>query len=313
MTIRESLKLHADAAVLLSFVLKKDKAFLFFYPEKTLTKNQKRKFLSLIKKRKAGWPVAYLTGEKEFYGLKFFVNRNVLIPRPETEGLVELLLSEIKDQRSLSILDLGTGSGCIIISLAKTLETNPSSGLWPPSPIGRRKLQTNPKRTELPSPHGRGDGGEGLEFFASDLSTNALSVAKKNARRHKVRIAFKHGDLLKPWKRQRFDIIVANLPYLAKLEDPSTKFEPKKALIAKRQGLALIEKLFKQITLSRPSATLPQRGRGKLKYIFLEMDPRQTAKIKNLAKKYLPNFKTKIFKDLTRRPRFAQITNPKLF
>ncbi|OGE81914.1 MAG: hypothetical protein A3E98_00795 [Candidatus Doudnabacteria bacterium RIFCSPHIGHO2_12_FULL_48_11] len=306
MTIRQALSLHPDAAILLSFVLKKDrayrqagKAFLYANPEKQLRLRKLRGLRRLIKQRQAGWPAAYLTGEKKFYGLKFFVNKNVLIPRPETEGLVELVLSRItKHIPRIRILDVGTGSGCIIISLARNLQ--PAT----------------------------------CNLFASDISLQALTVAKKNARRHKVKIAFRQGDLLNPWVGRKFDIIVANLPYLAKLEHPSIRFEPKQALIAKKRGLALYEKLFIQIA-QNSSPTPPLKRRGKLqasssgkalgssppqeerlgeegqgpKLIFLEFDPRQTLQIKNLARKHLPGFQQKIFKDLSGHNRFMRLSS----
>jgi release factor glutamine methyltransferase len=295
LTIKDALKQPLDpldAELLLAFVLKKDRAFLFIYPEKKLTPTQVKKFLSLVKKGRAGWPVAYLTGKKEFFGLDFFVNKNALIPRPETEGLVELVLKtiQIPDSR-FQILDIGTGSGNIIISLAKNLYT-----LYPkPSPL----------------------------FFASDISKKALVVAKKNARlafgsprwtkQHAIKITFKQGSLLNPWKNQYFDIIIANLPYLAKRIDPSTKFEPTSALVAAKKGLALYEELFKQIALrnNSPQPPLNLRGGGRRpgellpKYIFLEIGHDQTAPIKKLAKKYLPDFEIKIFKDLAGWARFA--------
>lgn len=293
MTIRELL-VHAtiklrnkstspalDAQVLLCYVLKKPKEYLFMEHESWIMNQTAKKFLKLVAFRKKGWPVAYLTGKKEFFGLNFFVNKNVLIPRPETETLVELILEYSQNvrphksgvSRALKILDIGTGSGCIIISLAKHL------------------YNLSPTTYNL--------------FYASDVSKKALAVAKRNARHHKVRITFKRGDLLEPWKNRRFDIIVANLPYLPRVEDPSTKFEPKKALVAKKQGLELIEKLFDQIRKSVPIRT-------SVKYIFLEIDPRQATKIKNLARRYLPGYKTKIYKDLSGKNRFATLTHPKL-
>ncbi|MBI3952415.1 MAG: peptide chain release factor N(5)-glutamine methyltransferase [Candidatus Doudnabacteria bacterium] len=257
-----------DAEVLLAYALNKPKEHLYIHANHELRLRKRvRNYLGLIEKRAQGWPVAYLTGQKEFYGLKFFVDKNVLTPRPETECLVELVLQKLKIVNcKLRILDVGTGSGCIIISLTKALST----------------LAPHPSTL----------------FSASDISKAALKVAQKNANLHKVKIAFKHGSLLKPWEGKNFDIIVANLPYLAKQTDPSTKFEPRRALIAKKQGLALIENLIRQIrsySLIRPFADS----------IFLEFDPRQAKQIKKLAKKYLPKFETKIFKDLAGKQRFA--------
>src|SRR3989344_9177116 len=108
-----------DAEVLLSYVLKKDKTYLYTHSGEKIFNTYLNPYLNLVKKRSQGWPVAYLTRHKEFYGLDFLVNKNVLIPRPETEGLVDFVLEKIKDLRfkikvkKISILDIGTGSGCV--------------------------------------------------------------------------------------------------------------------------------------------------------------------------------------------------------
>jgi release factor glutamine methyltransferase len=287
-----------DAEVLLAYVLKKPREYLFVNQESRIKNQEAKKFLALVKKRQLGWPVAYLTQKKEFFGLNFFVNKHVLIPRPETEGLVELILSRIKNQESgIKILDIGTGSGNIIIALAKTI-----SSLTPhPSPL----------------------------FCASDISPKALLVAKKNAKNHGVKITFKQGDLLAPWKNKNFDIIVANLPYgwndwknNTSAETIGLKFEPKQVLFTSKHGLFIIENLFKQIALRNNSPrpplkfkrgwpTKPWRSRpGALspKFIFLEFDPRQTSELKKLATKWLPDYKLKISKDLARRARYAVIS-----
>ena len=186
----------------------------------------------------------------------------MLIPRPETEGLVDLVTNFAKDKSDLNILDVGTGSGNIIICLAKNLSRQ-----------------------------------AGSKFFASDVSLKAILVAKKNAKTHKVKITFADGNLLDPWANQTFDIIVANLPYLAKIVDDSTKHEPIGALVAAKKGLKLYEELFIQI---KNSKSQPQA-------IFLEIGRDQGDPIKKLAKKLLPVYQTKIFKDLFGRPRYAQL------
>lgn len=275
-----------DGEVLLSFVLKKPKEFLFTNPNLPIQKKYMQKYIHFLNLRSRGWPVAYLVNEKDFFGLKFYVDKNVLIPRPETEGLVELALERIsakagttsgeKHKNKLKILDIGTGSGNIIISLAKTLSAN------------SHELDHS--------------------YFASDISAKALDVAKKNARlafgsprrtkQHKVKVAFKQGSLLKPWKNQSFDIIVANLPYLDKESDASTKFEPKSALIATEKNLRLFAELFKQISTIYYLLSI----------ILLEIGHDQSDAIKKLATKILPDYKIKIFKDLFGRPRYAALT-----
>lgn len=206
-----------DAEVLLSFVLEKDKAFLHTYPEKPLTKTQGQKLQLLITRRSHGQPIAYLTGHKEFFGLDFIVSKDVLVPRPETELLVEKTLTLISDKENLRILEIGTGSGCLIASLAKK----------------------SPKNL----------------YFASDISTKALAIAQSNAKKHKVKITFRSGGLLEPWISRNFDIIIANLPYGWKTwgnnsstETRALKFEPAQALFAGDKGLALYKKLFQQIS-----------------------------------------------------------------
>ncbi len=259
-----------DAEVLLSHVLKKPKEFLFINPTVPISPTAQKKFFSLIKKRAANWPVAYLTNHKGFFGLDFYVDKNVLIPRPVTEDLVELVLEKIKERRALgaersalSILDIGTGSGCIIISLAKTLSS------------------LAPRRSAL--------------FFASDISKAALAVAKKNNRTHKTKVQFKQGSLLEPWKTRSFNIIIANLPYLPKKTDPSIKHEPTQALIAKDSGFALIEKLFCQVS---SLSSQPHQ-------IFLEIGHDQGPKVTKAAKSILPNYYLKILKDLPGKTRYA--------
>lgn len=264
-----------DAEVLLSFVLEKPKVYLYSNPEKKLSRKILNTYLALIKQRTKGVPVAYLTGGKEFFGLKFKINKNVLIPRPETETLVDLVLKGVKVKgKGLRILDLGTGSGAIIISLAKAMAT------------------LSPRPYTL--------------FYASDISQKALVVARKNARLHQVRITFKQGSLLSPWKNQKFDIIVANLPYGWKAWKNNTsaatvglKFEPQEALFTGKKGLALIEKLLRQISTLHPEPCT----------LFLEFDPRQTSQIKNLALKHLPGFEIKIYKDLAGRNRFIRLSS----
>lgn len=202
-----------DAEVLLCFTLKKDKTFIYTYPEKLLTAREQKKFQTLVKKRSTGVPVAYLVNEKEFYGLKFSVNKHVLIPRPETELLVEntLLLSKKKIK---SIVDIGTGSGAVAISLAK----------------------------KLPQ----------VKVIATDNSPTALQVAEHNAKQHQAKIDFRLGNLLEPLSNQTPDIIVTNLPYVPTKQKPTKKniglkFEPQHALYSGLDGLNSYRKFFSQL------------------------------------------------------------------
>ncbi|MGE5298178.1 MAG: peptide chain release factor N(5)-glutamine methyltransferase, partial [Acidobacteriaceae bacterium] len=264
-----------DSEVLLSFVLNKPKSFLFANPKLSPTKRSVSKFLSALERRALGEPVAYLTGAKEFMGMKFKVSKSVLIPRPETESMVEELIRTLHGQKNLMILDIGTGSGCIIIALAKNLPGN--------------------------------------TFFASDITKASLAVARKNGKAAGTKIIFKQGSLLAPWKQKSFDVIIANLPYLPAVasakaggwkawkNNTSTatsglKFEPKEALFTGENGLQLIESLLSQLS-----------NRSKTRLVVLEFDPRQALKIKKLANKYLPTNKITLFKDLYGKLRFALI------
>jgi len=199
----KSTSTHLDAEVLLGFALKKSKNYLFAHPEKNITENQKNKFKKIINKRHKGVPVSYLSNHKEFYGLDFYIDRNVLVPRPETEQLIEETLRSAREQysankRKVVIADVGTGSGCIAIALAKYLPE--------------------------------------VKIYATDISPQAILVAQRNARQHKVikKISFKQGDLLKPLsrslKKNPLDIISANLPYGTKEEYQNVKHEPRIAI-----------------------------------------------------------------------------------
>ena len=202
-----------DSEVLLAHALNKSRAFLLANLDKKLTKSQKNLYTKLIRKRTDSWPVAYLTGKKEFYGLNFKITPDTLIPRPDSELLVELALKAVSSKltRIKQIVDVGTGSGCIIISIAKSLP--------------RKKIN----------------------FIATDISEKALKIAKQNARAHKVQIKFYKSNLLKSLPDN--SLVVANLPYLAKkqLNNLTIKHEPKKALYGGKDGLKYFKELFKQI------------------------------------------------------------------
>ena len=254
MIIREALQYAAksiasaspilDAEVLLSFVLKQPKEFPYTHPEKPVTTTQEQEFKTLISRRNTGEPVAYLTNHKEFYGRDFYVDQRVLIPRPETELIIDLIKQYAQSQNSIA--DIGTGSGCIAITLAK----------------------------ELPN----------ATINATDISTGALEVAKKNAASHNVEINFQHGNLLEPIKDKKIDIIVANLPYL----NTALPHEPAQAFLAGKDGLDLYRQLFTQI------AALGQTPR----YVIIEIDPDQVSALMEIIKQQLPQTTIDIKKDL---------------
>lgn len=214
MTIGHLLQTNQDieASILLSFVLGQPKEFLYLHPEHELSKQELNKFFKLASRRRQGEPIAYLTGEKEFYGLGFTVNKHVLIPRPETEWLVEQTIRLAKKVTQPEILDIGTGSGAIAIALAVNLP--------------------------------------GAKLTASDISLRALKIAKDNAQKHKAKIKFVHSDLLNN-VTGKYDFMLANLPYVPignyrKLYK-NLKYEPKLALTDNTNSARLYQKLFQQI------------------------------------------------------------------
>jgi release factor glutamine methyltransferase len=274
-----------DAEVILSHLLDKTKEYLATNPDEKVAQKQEEKYKILINRRLLGWPVAYITKQKEFFGLKFYVDENVLIPRPETEGLIELVLAQVKSKKHFSILDIGTGCGAIIVSIAKSL--NSAFASEAKQSLSKSKIASSLRSSQR----------QKYQFFASDVSKKSLAIAKKNTEFHNVKITFKQGSLLVPWKNQNFDILIANLPYLEKQTHPSTQFEPKKALIAKEKGLQLYKKLFEQISTLHP---LPST-------LFLEIGHDQGPQIKKLAKVFLPEYKLETFKDLQGRSRYVRL------
>lgn len=286
-TLRHQTNPHLEAEFLLSHILKKPREYLLTYPEKKLSAARARKFLLLIKKRARGWPAAYLTGEKEFYGLKFFVDKNVLIPRPETELMVEEALRHItRNIKHITFIDVGTGSGCIIISIAKAVISN--FKFSPPS-RGPAKAAVIFNKSSILN----------FKFFGTDVSRKALAIAKKNAEFHNVnkQIYFMKSNLLDSIPKSKICnlkskiLILANLPYLTPLQiknSPTIKYEPKLALAAGPDGLKYYRKLFSQINKLKIQNCL----------ILCEIDSSQAIKIKKLARTLLPLARIAIKKDL---------------
>lgn len=274
---------YFDLELLISRVLKKPREFVLANPSFKISKTRGLKLETLIRRRIKHEPLAYILGRKEFYNLTFKVDKNVLIPRPETELLVDLALKEISNSKfqvsSFMIIDIGTGSGCIIISLLKQLQVSPQSNKF-------------------------GAGQANFKFYGIDISAKAIKIAKQNAKTHQVgkKIKFFKGNLLNPLKRRALQaardtqfIIVANLPYLSKSIYRSAspdvkKFEPEIALLSPDEGLDHYAKLFRQIQKSRISSR-------KLR-IFLEISPEQKNKISKLIKSLFSRPKIKFEKDL---------------
>jgi len=192
----ESTTSRLDVELLLSEVLHKPRSFLYTAPEYVLTQDEEKVFQELYQRRLLGEPIAYILGRKEFWKLEFTVNNSVLIPRPETELLVEIILNKL-DYKSAHIADLGTGSGVIAITLAK----------------------------ERPR----------WNVIATDISQDALQIAKYNAMRLQVpNVKFYCGDWCNILPDIKFDTIVSNPPYIANsephLSQGDVKFEPRIAL-----------------------------------------------------------------------------------
>lgn len=252
MTIAEALKKYSqiEADLLLGHVLKKSKEFLYMNGSKKLTTKQALSIKNMAEKRLNGMPAAYLLGYKYFYALKFKVNRNVLIPRPETEWLVDealkLILTKLKEnpRKEVRILDVGTGSGAIAISIAHEMAINNLSNK--------------------------------VKVFATDISEPALKVAKNNAKANKVNIKFSRHDLLKGVK-VKFDIIIANLPYVRnsdyRKQYLNLRYEPKVALTDGTDNSELIQEFLKQVP-----KFLYTKGMA-----ILEIDP-STVKVVNMKK-----------------------------
>jgi release factor glutamine methyltransferase len=208
-----------NAELLLMFVLGCDRAFLYAHPERELTVEEAAGYDQTLAQRASGIPAQYITGHQEFWGMDLLVTPAVLIPRPETEHVIETVL-ELVVRTSLPagplrIADVGTGSGCIALALAKEL------------------------------PH--------AEIQATDISAAALELARANAVRHQLecRIRFHQTDLLAGLEPHTFDFIVSNPPYVGESEADQVqlevrKFEPRQAVFAGPTGLEVIARLIPQ-------------------------------------------------------------------
>jgi release factor glutamine methyltransferase len=202
---------RAEAELLLTRALGISKARLIAHPELAAEARSSSVYVRYLERRLGGEPVAYILGEREFYGLDFHVTADVLIPRPETELLVELALARIPEDEPRTILDIGTGSGCIGVTLAR---------LRPRSRV-----------------------------IATDISSAALEVAGRNARRHALaNVELRLGDGLAPVLHERFDVIVSNPPYVAAsdphLQSGDLRFEPKHALTPGADGLGCLRTII---------------------------------------------------------------------
>jgi len=208
-----------NAELLLRFVLGCDRAYLYAHPERQLSADDQARYEAVLGERARGVPAQYITGHQEFWGMDLIVTPAVLIPRPETEHLIEAVLEPTGGGRerpphTIRIVDVGTGSGCIALALAK----------------------------ELPN----------AEIYATDISAAALEVAQANAARHQLekRIHFRQTDLLEGITPP-FDFVVSNPPYVGESEEDQVqlevrKFEPRNAVFAGPNGTEVITRLIQQ-------------------------------------------------------------------
>ena len=210
LTMAEIVDVKTDAWMLLEMAAKIDRSYYYLHMEDDITQEQLNEYEWALKKRAEHIPLQYIVGETEFMGLPFKVNSSVLIPRQDTETLVEEALKVAKP--GMKVLDMCTGSGCIIISILH---------------------------------HGKE-----LEGYASDISRHAINVAKENAKLNQVAVSFETGDLFDHIKG-KYDIIVSNPPYIrteeiAKLMPEVQNFEPFDALDGKEDGLFFYRKIVEQ-------------------------------------------------------------------
>ena len=215
-----------NAELLLMFTLSCDRAYLYAHPERELSADEKSGYDAVLAERARGVPAQYITGHQEFWGMDLIVSPAVLIPRPETEHLIEAVLdcvgraplrqveNKVSPER-FRIADVGTGSGCIALALAKEFTQ--------------------------------------AEIFATDISSAAIEIARANASRHQLesRIRFLEADLLSGLEINSFDFVVSNPPYVGESEEDQVqlevrKFEPRNAVFAGPTGLEVIERLIPQ-------------------------------------------------------------------
>jgi release factor glutamine methyltransferase len=206
------------AELLLMHVLGAERAWLYAHLDDPLDAPAAERYRELVRRRAAGTPTQYLTGRQEFWGLEFEVTPDVLIPRPETEHVVEVALARLGEKRErgpLRVADVGTGTGCLAVALAR----------------------------ELPA----------AQIFAGDISPPALAVARRNAARHGMagRVTFVQSDLLAAFASRTFNLIVSNPPYIGQQESGTLprevrEHEPAQALFAGEQGMEVYPLLITQ-------------------------------------------------------------------
>ncbi len=272
-----------DAELLLGYVLGIDRAGVLAHPNVELSPPQLDRYLEGVARRETGEPIAYIRGIKEFFGFVFVADARALIPRPETELLVEIALARLREQLVASprptgtppllVADVGTGSGAIAVSLARE---------------SRRRGYA-----------------EHVRFLASDVAAEALGLARENGVGHGVAdiVEFVEADLV-PAGERKFDLILANLPYIPSADVPllpvAASFEPHIALDGGPGGLAVIGRLLDDLP-----ARLAHGGRA-----LLEIGSDQAERLRSLVDTALPAWKLAIHADLAGQPRVAEVSRP---
>tara|TARA_B100000575_G_scaffold293384_1_gene304601 strand:+ start:2739 stop:3578 length:840 start_codon:yes stop_codon:yes gene_type:complete len=254
-----------DSELLLSRTLDKTREEILINLDAKVNEKSIHVFKELLKRRSNNEPIAYILGEKEFYSKKFEVDNTTLIPRPETEILVETIINIYKEKK-ITILDIGTGSGCIILSLLSSLKKSKGTGV--------------------------------------DISKNAILVAKKNAKHHKLsnRVKFLNKSFEGIFSK-KFDLIVSNPPYIEKkdiknLSDDIKRYEPRLALDGGKDGLDLIKKvIYKSKEILKYNGTLA-----------LEIGSEQIKKVSSILIKKDYRIKT-VLKDYKNNVRCVLATN----
>lgn len=256
-----------EAEILLAHVLKISRALLLARLGEPITDADAAQFAGMVARRAQGEPIAYIVGHQEFYGLDFVVDRRVLIPRPETEQVVELALGALKkiSHPEAVIADVGTGSGAIALALAH-------------------------KTTRA-------------KIYATDLSPDALAVAQMNATRLNLRdrVEFRNTDLLEGID-EPLDVITANLPYIPlerfqQLPREIRDYEPRTATLAGLDGLSVIRRLLQQIPLHAAREC----------FVFLEISEEQGDAAQDLVRALLPRAQVKIHRDLEQLDRVVEV------
>ncbi len=239
---------NLDARLLLAFATNSTHEQLLLNYDKEISQSLKAKFMQLVNRRQSMEPIAYIVGYQEFYGLEFIVDKNVLIPRPDTELLIDLILNyynKYNKNKNISILELGTGSGAIAITLANQITKS--------------------------------------TITAVDISSSALEIAKQNSEKHNVvnQIFFKKSNWYQNLRSKQYDYIVSNPPYIAKEEKhqmayETMHFEPDIALYSTDNGLADYKKI-----LSEAKQYLKPNGK-----LLLEIGYKQKPFLSNLLQEY---------------------------